>query len=313
MKRSASKLALEEFLRLDSTTTTTEDWSDSIRQQLDDDCFFLNADIPADFTFDVRAREILTGLSTACGFPDDLLWSAATTTTTIDSQSSICAGSPLPEKKPQDTPASRLINSGSDQSEYDDVEIEAGPCEQSNNSPTDVRRSKRMVSNRESARRSRKRKQAHLQQLESQVDQLTGENAYLFKQLSTAAQQFKDAAANNRVIKSDVEALRANVKLAEEMIARGSLTSSLNHLLQTHLSFPQTLMTSHSRLTSVSPTITIPRDEASFTGILLPASGQTTSLAPQASDHSNNRTMDDVLSCVTDVWPLEPHVPVVSK
>lgn len=42
-------------------------------------------------------KEILTGLSCACGFPENLLWSAKmapkqsnATTTTIDSQSSIC-------------------------------------------------------------------------------------------------------------------------------------------------------------------------------------------------------------------------------
>lgn len=102
-----------------------------------------------------------------------------------------------------------------------------------------------MVSNRESARRSRKRKQAHLADLElqvsnifpcmfylidqikieeknwnlksylcfeySQVEQLRGENASLYKQLTDASQQFGDANTNNRVLKSDVEALRAKV------------------------------------------------------------------------------------------------------
>ncbi|CAM8952840.1 unnamed protein product [Rhodiola kirilowii] len=308
MKRSPSEMALEEFL---NTSPTTEHHPRIADFRLDDDAnFFLNSDFPADFTFDVRARELLNGLSSACGFPENSLWSAKitpkqsnVTTTTVDSQSSICAGSPLSENKPKDNPA-RVITSGSDQSDYDDDE-------QSNN-PNDVRRIRRMVSNRESARRSRRRKQAHLADLESQVDQLRGENASLFKQLSSAAQQFKDAATNNRVLKSDVEALRANVKLAEEMVARGSLTSSLNHLLQSHLSLPQT-MNSHSlnRMTSVSPTITIPGDESSFTGI--PSlSGQSTSLG-RNSGNVNHRLMDDVLSCVTDVWPLDSHVPVVSK
>uniref|UniRef100_A0A7N0U9U6 BZIP domain-containing protein n=1 Tax=Kalanchoe fedtschenkoi TaxID=63787 RepID=A0A7N0U9U6_KALFE len=264
-------------------------------------------------------KEILSGLSSACGFPENLLWSAdiapnqsnlttttTTTATTIDSQSSICAGSPLSENKPKDNPA-RAVASGSDQSDYDDVE---------QNNPTDFRRMRRMESNRESARRSRKRKQAQLQDLESQVDQLRGENASLFKQLSSAAQQFKDAATNNRVLKSDVEALRAHVKLADEMVARGSLTSSLNHLLQTHLSLPLA-MSSHglNRLANVSPTMTIPGEEASFTGNISAAGQTATSLGQQHSlDHANNRIIDDVLSCVTDVWPpLEPHVPVVSK
>ena len=96
-----------------------------------------------------------------------------------------------------------------------------------------------MVSNRESARRSRRRKQAHLADLEQQVEQLRGESATLFKQLADANQQFKDSTTNNRVLRSDVEALRAKVKLAEDMVARGSLTSSLSHVLQNYLSTPQ--------------------------------------------------------------------------
>ncbi|PWA54658.1 5-enolpyruvylshikimate-3-phosphate synthase [Artemisia annua] len=41
------------------------------------------------------------------------------------------------------------------------------------------------------------------------VEQLRGEYSTLFKQLMNASQQFKDASTNNRVLKSDVEALRA--------------------------------------------------------------------------------------------------------
>lgn len=44
-----------------------------------------------------------------------------------------------------------------------------------------------------------------------QVDQYRGENESLFKQLADATQQYKDALTNNRVLKSDVEALRAKV------------------------------------------------------------------------------------------------------
>lgn len=70
-----------------------------------------------------------------------------------------------------------------------------------------------MVSNRESARRSRRRKQAHLQDLESQVEQLRGENNSLYKHLTDANQQFTDAVTDNRVLKSDVETLRIKVNL----------------------------------------------------------------------------------------------------
>lgn len=46
----------------------------------------------------------------------------------------------------------------------------------------------------------------------SQVEQLRGENETLCKQLADAGHQFRDADTNNRVLKSDVEALRAKVK-----------------------------------------------------------------------------------------------------
>lgn len=101
-----------------------------------------------------------------------------------------------------------------------------------------------MVSNKESARRSRNTKQDHLTELEQQVcnffnkienllnpfiknarfkscvcvcvcvfkvGQLCEEYTTLFKQLTSGSQQFKDASTNNRVLKADVEALRAKV------------------------------------------------------------------------------------------------------
>lgn len=44
-----------------------------------------------------------------------------------------------------------------------------------------------------------------------QVDQLKGEYSSLLKQLTTASQQFGEAFTDNRVLKSDVEALRMKV------------------------------------------------------------------------------------------------------
>ncbi|GKC69641.1 basic leucine zipper 9 [Tanacetum coccineum] len=67
----------------------------------------------------------------------------------------------------------------------------------------DIGKIRRMVSNREAARRSRKRKQAHLAALEEHVEQL------------------------RREILPILETLRAKIKVAEDLVASYSSSSSL--------------------------------------------------------------------------------------
>lgn len=110
------------------------------------------------------------------------------------------------------------------------VEIGGGRCKRSGKS-SDTRRIRRMVSNRESARRSRRRKHAQLTDLELQVEQLKSESATLFKQLTEANQQFTTAVTDNRILKSDVETLRIKVKMAEDMVARGAVSCGLGQQL----------------------------------------------------------------------------------
>ncbi|XP_038696171.1 basic leucine zipper 9-like isoform X2 [Tripterygium wilfordii] len=222
----------------------------------------------------------------------------------IDSQSSICVGSPISTTEPKDKANVTTSGSSREQSDDEDREIEAGPCEQSTD-PTDLKRIRRMVSNRESARRSRRRKQAHVADLEFQVEQLTGENSSLYKHLTGATHQYREADTDNRVLKSSVEALRAKVKLAEDMVARGC---SLNQLLQNHLN-PSNLLSSQSlcRLANVSPTITVHGDGASYGGETV--SGQNSPLGLANADINNNCNfksrvvMSDSGSCVSDIWP----------
>lgn len=54
--------------------------------------------------------------------------------------------------------------------------------------------------------------------IDYQVERLKGENATLYKQFTGAAQQYKEANTNNRVLKSDVEALRAKVYIISYMV-----------------------------------------------------------------------------------------------
>ncbi|XP_047337321.1 light-inducible protein CPRF2 [Impatiens glandulifera] len=119
----------------------------------------------------------------------------------------------------------KSATSGSEQSDDDELE---GETMQSTD-PTDAKRVRRMLSNRESARRSRRRKQAHLTDLETQVAQLRVENSSLLKRLTHISQQYNDASVDNRVLKADVETLRAKVQMAEETVKR---MSGLNPLFQ---------------------------------------------------------------------------------
>ncbi|GJN39030.1 hypothetical protein PR202_gb28123 [Eleusine coracana subsp. coracana] len=110
------------------------------------------------------------------------------------------------------------------------VHVEGVPCQRRRTKSLETKRVRRMVSNRESARRSRRRKQAQLAELESQVDQLKGENTTLCKQLAEANHQFTTAVTDNRILKSDVEALRVKVKMVEDMVARSAMSCGLGDL-----------------------------------------------------------------------------------
>jgi hypothetical protein len=69
----------------------------------------------------------------------------------------------------------------------------------------------RMLSNRESARRSRRRRQTHVSALESQVEALRGEKERLEGELSSTAQQMRAVVAEKQRLQLEVEGLRRKV------------------------------------------------------------------------------------------------------
>ncbi|CAH8320326.1 unnamed protein product [Eruca vesicaria subsp. sativa] len=280
MKRSASELALQEYL-------TKVLSSSALPKQ--------ESIIPPDPSFDPMNRDHNSELRDRHLLSESLIPPGVL----LDAQSSICenlsADSPVSANKPEVRRRARRVVSvySHDRSDEEDAETEAGQSEMTND-PNALKRMRRMYSNRESARRSRRRKQELLADLESQVDSLKGENSTLYKQLIDATLLFRSAGTNNRILKSDVETLRIKVKLAEDLVARGSFTSSLNQLLQTHLSpSPQSINSLHYT-GRASPAITVHSDQSMFPGITLSGRNSSPGLGNVSSE---------AVSCVSDILP----------
>ncbi|XVE53457.1 hypothetical protein DITRI_Ditri03aG0004800 [Diplodiscus trichospermus] len=292
MKRSASELALEEFISNWKTTVSmTTSSSDATK---------LLASFPDTITFDPTTpftaspllsnhfhfkddhrhqdeeQEVMNDFSSKDG---DVLFSQnlppKSKQSILDSQSSICVSAGNnPKSRENEVRGATSASSDHDQSDDEEEDAETDPAGLSEQSldPSYLKHLRRMLSNRESARRSRKRKQEHLTDLELQAERMRGENDSLYKQLANAHQQFRGANTNNRVLMSDVEALRAQVKLAEDTLAGGSslICSSLNQLrVQSHLISPQPVpMVTHNlrRAANVSPTVTVHGDDSFYGG-----------------------------------------------
>jgi hypothetical protein len=89
----------------------------------------------------------------------------------------------------------------------------------------DERRQKRMISNRESARRSRLRKQQHLDELRSQVAHLRAENTHMLNRFSLASQQYAQLTEENCVLRSNATEMRHQLQM-------------LHHATSTHQLLP---------------------------------------------------------------------------
>ncbi|KAK7271825.1 hypothetical protein RJT34_28036 [Clitoria ternatea] len=100
---------------------------------------------------------------------------------------------------PDFSPQSSCISSNSTSDEADD---------QQNQSLINERKHRRMISNRESARRSRMRKQKHLDELWSQVVWLRNENHQLIDKLNHVSENHDQVLQENAQLKEETSELR---------------------------------------------------------------------------------------------------------
>ncbi|TMW97874.1 bZIP transcription factor 11 [Solanum lycopersicum] len=82
----------------------------------------------------------------------------------------------------------------------------------------DERKRKRMQSNRESARRSRMRKQKHLDDLMCQVTQLKKENSNILNSITMTTQQYGNVEAENSVLRAQMMELTQRLQSLNEIL-----------------------------------------------------------------------------------------------
>ncbi|XP_074588506.1 bZIP transcription factor 44-like [Curcuma longa] len=82
----------------------------------------------------------------------------------------------------------------------------------------DKTKQKRKLSNRESARRSRMRKQKHLDDLTAQVNQIRKENSQALTQLTLTTQQYFVVEAENSVLRTQLMELTSRLQSLNEFL-----------------------------------------------------------------------------------------------
>lgn len=82
----------------------------------------------------------------------------------------------------------------------------------------DQRKRKRMISNRESARRSRMRKQKHLDDLISQADELRKENQRIETDTNVKTQDYLRVASENSILRAQADELTHRLQSLNEII-----------------------------------------------------------------------------------------------
>lgn len=94
----------------------------------------------------------------------------------------------------------------------------------------DQRKRKRMLSNRESARRSRQRKQKQLDDLTAEVSQLRKENAQVVAALKVTTQHYLGVEAENSVLRTQMVELSHRLQSLNEILSCMSTSEASDEL-----------------------------------------------------------------------------------
>lgn len=81
-----------------------------------------------------------------------------------------------------------------------------------------IRKRKRMLSNRESARRSRQRKQQHLDDLTAQVSQIKSQNGQILASINATTQLYLNVDAENSVLRAQLDELSNRLQSLNDII-----------------------------------------------------------------------------------------------
>nr|ACN71235.1 bZIP transcription factor [Tamarix hispida] len=92
----------------------------------------------------------------------------------------------------------------------------------------DERKRKRMISNRESARRSRMRKQQHLGDLLNQVSKLQAENSQFVAKINSASQMYVKVESENNVLRAQLMELTDRLNSLNSLLRVMENVSGLN-------------------------------------------------------------------------------------
>lgn len=130
------------------------------------------------------------------------------------------------------TGSTQILNSGSEE----DLQV----------SMLDERKRKRMLSNRESARRSRMRKQKHLDDLIGQVAQLKKENNNILSNINLTSQQYANVEAENSVLRAQMIELSQRLQSLNEILSyinsNNNNNNNNNGVFETHHHYQEDMM-----------------------------------------------------------------------